>query len=290
MAEGKVPVRESVGAALRSVRENIGLIFVVALVGGAAAAALGIASALTQSNPGIAMIVSLANTFVVSYIYAALTGAALFGSGAVAGRLMADGGRLWVAMAILTFFFIIVFIVLLIPGFVVFFMAMAPYAAELQSAGQDQAAVMAVLARAVQANPAPLLLLGLFYIAVWFYLSSRLYLSAPATISAQRILTFETWKWTKGNTLRIIGARLLLLIPANIIANAVTLIVGRLVGIDIFDPTTAAAVSQSNLFGFAAYMFVSTFAAVLLFQSLEAALSAYLYRGLRPEAKAADTF
>ena len=279
MAEN-VPIRESVGAALRFVRENIRFIAVASIAG---AAALTLITGLNLAAPQFGIVVWLAARVVEAMVYAAFVGAVLFGSGAVRARLPNDGLRVWTAMAIIGFFLVIVmFVAFLIAGAVMAAGPLAPYISDLTAAGGDEAAVSAVLLRFAEANPIAVLLFTLFFAAIWMLLTSRLYLAAPATVDQQRILSFETWAWTKGAMLRITGARLLLLIPANLFVGAVSHLVGRLVGINSLDPATHAAAASSNPAGYLAFVFVTGVLTFALYAALEAGLSSYLYRGLKP--------
>ncbi|MEJ0061229.1 MAG: hypothetical protein WDM79_17415 [Terricaulis sp.] len=132
--------------------------------------------------------------------------------------------------------------------------------------------------------------MALVYILIWLFLSSRLFLAAPATIDNNRILTFETWKWTKGNMLRIAGARVVLLLPAYILVFALTALVGRGIGVNVFDPASSVAYAEASPAMFALFNGVSVFVSTLLYRALEAGLSSYLYQGLKPQGKAADVF
>jgi hypothetical protein len=148
---------------------------------------------------------------------------------------------------------------------------------------------MKVMVRFVEEQPGAIALTLLFFGAVWMYLTSRLYLAAPATAEQGRVLTFETWKWTKGATLRIIAARLMLLAPAYVLVTALAYVVGGLFGIDAFDPASLAAAAQGNVVLFLIYVALRAFATLALYSSLEAGLSSYLYRGLKPvETASAD--
>ena len=133
-----------------------------------------------------------------------------------------------------------------------------------------------------EANPGALLAVTLFYCAVWLLLTSRLYLAAPASVEQGRILTFETWAWTKGSMLRITAARLMLLLPANILAFAIGYLAGRVVGVDAMNSGAMAETASSNPAGYLFYVLVATFITFVLYSSLEAGLSSYIYRGLKP--------
>ena len=134
------------------------------------------------------------------------------------------------------------------------------------------------------ASENPLMLLGfcLFYGLVWLALTSRLFLAAPASVDNKRILTFETWAWTKGNLLRIIGARIILLLPAYVLVSALSYILALALGVNMMDPTSIASFAERNAMLYGLLAFVSGFVQIGLYRSLEAGLSAYLYRGLKP--------
>ncbi len=274
---GALPIRANVGATLRFVRENWRF---AALVAGLGAGAATLIAALGLAAHQLALLTVIASGFVQALVYAAFVAAALYGAGGVRARLLGDGLRVWAAMAVIGFFLFIVFFVLSIPAMIALIAGpLAPYLPDLQSAGEDQAAVLAVMTHFAEANPGALLITMVFFGAVWLLLTSRLYLAAPASIDAKRILTFETWSWTKGVMLRIAAARVMLLLPANVLAGALGYLFGRLLGVDAFAPELAARGSGS---AFLAYVFVAHFVSFGLYSSLEAGLSSFMYRGLRP--------
>lgn len=281
MADGKVPVLESVGAATRTFAQNWRFAAIAGALTAAGATALTL---LTASAPALALVFTVLTTLLQAYVYAALIGAALNGPGSVLSRLGADGGRIWAAMAIIGFLLTIVVILYTIFAAIVLAFGAPEAVTELGAAGQDQAAVMAAFGAFAEEEWGLCLFLALAFIAVWMLLTSRLFVSAPATYDAQRILTFETWKWTKGNMLRITAARALLLFPTYAVLFAITWGISGAVGIDPMDPTTA----QNNMAVYAGVTFFSQFLGVAAYSALEAALSSYLYRGLRPQP--ADAF
>src|SRR5688572_24613856 len=175
--DGKVPVRESVGAALRFVREHLSLTLMVSAVAALVLTVLSAVSLQAQANPMLGLPISIATTFVSAAYYAAFVSTAVKGGAGLGQRLLSETGRLWVAMALITLFFVIVFVVLLIPTSIILAMTLGPYLSDLQSAGQDEAAMMAVFSRYAMENPGPLLLTSLFFLTVWLLLSSRLFLS-----------------------------------------------------------------------------------------------------------------
>ncbi|MBS0384208.1 MAG: hypothetical protein JSS00_02535 [Proteobacteria bacterium] len=272
--DAQVSVRECVGAALRFVRKHWRRIAIAAVIGAGLTAAL---TAVSLSSPLFALFVDVANWLVQSFVFAVFVKAEL---GDKDRFRAADGLRMFGAMTVIGFFLFLVFFVLMIPGAVVLVAGpMAPYVADMQAAGQDQAAMMRVMMRFAQENPAPLLAFFAFYGILWFLLTSRLYLVAPATMEAKRVLTFDTWRWTRGMTLKIAGARIMLLVPAFILMAALTYLAARSVGID---PTSAT--QRPSLPIFASYILMDRIVFFAAYLALEAGLSTALYRALKPAA------
>jgi hypothetical protein len=268
-----VSARESVGAALRFVREHWRLVLITAAAGAAVTTvltALGVAT----SSPVIAIVSNVASWLAQSFVFAALVKAAL---GDTKRLEPPDGLRMFGAMVVVGFFFFLVFFVLMIPGAIVLMAGpMSPYLSDMQQVGQDQAAAMRVMTRFAEENPAPLLAFFAFYGILWFLLTSRLYLAAPATADAKRVLTFETWRWTRGATLKIAGARIMLLVPAFVLMAALTYLAARLLGINL-----TAASAQPPLPIFTTYVAIDRFVFFATYLALEAGLSVALYRALK---------
>lgn len=285
MADGKVPVRESVGAALRFVRENWRPLAVISAISAVIATVLAV---LSNAVGPLSLLVTIAASFVSAATYAAFTTGCLSGFAGVRQRLVGDGVRVWSAMAVVAFFLFIVMIVLGIPGVIVFAILIGPrYGAELQQVSGDQAATAALMGRILTENPGMILAFLIFYGVLWLALTSRLYLSAPASVDANRVLTFETWSWTRGNMWRIVGARLMLLFPAYVLVTGVSVLFANAIGLNITDPAAALAFAHANTPLYAVYLLISGFLQLALFSALEAGLSAYLYRGLKPTTTAA---
>jgi hypothetical protein len=273
------PIKDSVGAALRFVREQWRFVITLAAAGAIASASMTALSLV----PALSMFASLGAGLVQAGVYAAFIGAVLFGPATLRNRWLADGGRVWAAMVIVGFILSISFFVLGVA--VMILLAAGPLAAyrpALEQAGQDANAVMAVFTRFAQENPGLMLALALGFATVWLLLTSRLYFAAPATVEQGRILTFETWNWTRGAVVRIVAARLLLLVPANILTGVLGYFAGRAVGVDTMDFTAAMSVASTSNVGLVAYVLMASFVAFALYSALEAALSTYLYRALKP--------
>jgi hypothetical protein len=124
------------------------------------------------------------------------------------------------------------------------------------------------------------LLFALFYTAIWLLLTARLYLAAPASVDAGRVLTFETWRWTRGAVAPIMWARIMLLAPAYVFVSALDALIASLFGISAFDPAAVASMAQGNPLAFLAYVFATSFITIALYAALEAGLSTALYRVL----------
>lgn len=271
---------DAVGLATRFVREQWRFVLTVS---GIAAVAIAALSALSEVAPVASLLSSVGAGFLQSALYAVFIGAALLGVGAARRRWVSDGLRVWAAMIVVGFFLVIVFFALSLPVSMVLFAGpLARYTTELQGAAGNTEQVMAIFTRFASENPGPVLIAALIFFVVWMLLTSRLYLAAPATVERQRIQTFETWSWTRGLTLRILGARLLLLAPAYVLTFALGHLIGSALGLNTLDMAAVANAAESNSAGFIAYVLLSGFIAFALYSSLEAALSAYLYRALRP--------
>ena len=280
MSAGAVPVRESVGAALRYVRENARFIASIALI---YAVVSTLIAGLTLSVPQLGVVTMVANGVVQAFCDGALTAGALFGVDAVRSRWPRDGWRIWSSMVVVGFFMTIVMFVITIPVTIALVAGpLGSYAADLQAAGSDQDAVMRIMIRFVEENLLAVLVTALFFFVVWLLLTSRLYLAAPASVDAGRTLTFETWKWTKGATLRITWARFMLLVPAYALMFALTALLGRVFGFNVLDGASLQAAVAANPVGVIIFEFITSFIVLGLYASLEAGLSAYLYKGLKP--------
>lgn len=274
-----VNVLDCVGAALRFARANWRFMLMLTAVAGVAQVLI-IGIELVAPQSAIALIVF--GGLLQAFLYAAALGAVLGLTQGFAPRTAQDGIRVWSAMAIVSFFLFIVFFFLLIPGSMI--LAAGPlggYVQDLQAAQGDQARVMEIMMRFATANPGWVAGAFIFYALLWLAFTSRLYLSAPATVDQGRILTFETWNWTKGNMLRIIGARLMLLLPAFVLASCVPWLVGSAIGIDGSNPMSLEAAARANPPLVLAYAFVERGVWFAVYTSLEAGLSSALYRALK---------
>ncbi|MDZ4693045.1 hypothetical protein [Terricaulis sp.] len=268
--EGKVPIVESAGQAVRFLREHWRFGLSVAAIGAAVqtgAFALFGVTALWIVVVGI----------VSAFVHAAFLNVAFNGPVGVGARLAGDGLRVFASMSFVGFFISIVMFMVL---YVAMSILIGPYAEEVRAAGQNNEQLMAIMDRAVTAQPNVMLwALGIAGVLV-LLLTSRLYLAAPATVEQNRIKVFDSWRWTKGNLLRISATRVLLLAPALILVGVLQSIAAAIFGAPASDPAALAANAQTvSVIGF---YFLAGLAQLLIYGMLEAGLSAYLYRGLRP--------
>lgn len=287
MADAKVAIVGSVSAAIRAYIQNIRAAAVAGLVG---AVLTALFSMLGVSVPALGLVWTAVAIVVAAYVYAALLGAALHGEEGLQQRVAVDGGRVLGSLVIVGFFLLIVFVVVAIIDIFILAVAMTDYLPQLQAAGQDQQAVMAVLTRFAQQRPGALIAVGVVDTIIWMALTSRLFIAAPASYDLKRILSFETWRWTKGNLLRITGARLLLLAPAYILMLALSFALNAVLGISIFDPVAAERTIRAAPAQFAALSVFANFVQFALYSALEAALSVQIYKALRPQGRAPDVF
>lgn len=269
---GKVPIFESAGQAVRFLREQWRTVFAIAAL-----------CALAQAGAFLLLNVSIPFLLLMFFIAACAHGAFLtkaFGDAPLTGASVAgNGARIFVAIAAIAFFMTIV-------GFMVFYTAMAiligPYGEQVKAAGQDQAQLAQIFSQAAQSQPAVLSWALVIGGVILLLLTSRFYLAAPASVDRKRIVVFDSWRWTKGNMLRIAAARITLLFPAYALVFALQSLASTLIGVNATDPAQLAALAAANPIQFGLFYFLAGFIQLGFYASLEAGLAAYLYRGLKP--------
>jgi len=263
-------LQDSVGRALRYVRTNWRNIVMVSIVAALATTTAQMIGALAPNLPFLTIGVVL---FLNALIFSVLVRLAL--RGGPLAFVWSEGVRLFAAMAVVACFLAIVaFVLAMVGGVILLSGPYASYLAEISRASGDQAAVNQLLMRMWIQNPWPIVVLCGVYVVVWFYLTTRLYLAAPATIDRGRILTFQTWTWTKNAALKIAGARALLVGPAFVLSFALTYLIGRAAGVDLFN-MAAPAPEPTAAFAFA---IISAFINFLVSDAVSAGLSSALYR------------
>lgn len=274
MSSSPLSIYACVGEALRFVRGNWRFVLIAAAGG-----------ALTQTSLlvllGFMPIVLLIGMLIAAAaVYAALTRAALSEPAAVRANLLADTRHGGFAGAIVGFFFALVAIVLVYGAMAVL---IGPYVEQVNAVKDDEQALQQLLQRAIAEQPDVILWSGVIGFLLLLLLTSRLYLAVPASIERGRVVVFESWKWTKGALLRIVGARLLLLGPALIFAGALQSLVGMAMGLGVRDPIALAQSAQANPAMFLVFFALAQFLQIAVYTALEAGLSASLYRALKPQ-------
>jgi hypothetical protein len=282
--QGKVPIFESVRGAFAETRSHAVALAPAALAAAVAVALLNFAAINTglAVNPLGQILLSILSGLGMALFIAPAIRASLGEPATVSAQSVALSLKLFAAMVVIGFFLTIVFLVAAIPGLIVVGMTFAPFQSELEAANGDVQASMELLQKVFSANAGPLLAVILVDAAVWMALTSRLYLCAPASVAENRVATFETWRWTQGNLLRISAARLLTLIPAALATTLIQAAVTSLLGVSASDPAKVAAIAAADPVRFAIAGFITSFVSLVIYGGCEAALSTYLYRGLKP--------
>ena len=107
----------------------------------------------------------------------------------------------------------------------------------------DEAAMLEAFGAIFKGPGGPYLIaiaLGLGGFIIW--LSLRLFLMNAATIAEGRIMAFSTWRWTKGDTLRILAAAMMVLFPIALVIGLALAVLGHVLG------TSGFADAVSNFF------------------------------------------
>lgn len=268
----KISLRDAIGRALHDVRAEWRFVLVIAAL---AAGASGVALMAL----GGTLIWPVAILLLSAGVYAALTRLALSGSAPVAGALARDTLRVLAAGAIVTFF---IGVFALLALYVTLGILIGPYSNQAKALAEanDQAGMTALMQRAVSEHPNVLLVALVVAGVILLALTSRFFLAAPQSLDRQRIMVFDSWRLTRGNMLKVIGARLWLLGPAIVLASALQSLFGMAIGLDVGNFLALAAQAQSNPLAFVGFFTVSQFLQIAIYSSLEAALAVALYRAL----------
>lgn len=272
-APGRLPIRDSIGAALRFARGNWRFVLGVAALGAGA-------HTLALAGLGSNLLWFPALIAVSGAVHAVLTRAALSGAPGAASTLAGDTGRTIAAGAMVGFFAAIIVLVLLYVSMAVL---IAPYVEEAKGLLEDQAGLRALMERAVREQPAVLSWTLAIGALILLALTSRFYYAAPASIERGRILVFESWRSTKGAMWRVIAARIVLLGPALVLVGALQTLAGMVVGVNGADPAAMAAQAEANPLAFLTFYGAVQFLQIAIYTSLEAGLSASLYRAFQQQ-------
>ncbi|MBI1188807.1 MAG: hypothetical protein GC206_15990 [Alphaproteobacteria bacterium] len=265
---GKAPILQSVRAAIALWRTAVPRLAPLCAAGGA----LSVLVQLLAQGGGQAIAAPLALVvlpLIIVFVYTSFLRHALdlptdFPARARAAVSVAG------AMALIGAFLFLVFLVAGMPGANIF---LTGAGVDIQSVPEDDVeAAMRVMEQALYANPLLAAIIFGGYAVIWFFLTSRLYIAAPASAAENRVRTFETWAWTKDNMLRITAARLILVVPAFLFFN-------------LLGPRVLMLLASASPVLAIGVQVVIEAAVLAVAWGLEACLSAYLYKGLRPPAR-----
>ncbi|MBL8550291.1 MAG: hypothetical protein JNJ73_09920 [Hyphomonadaceae bacterium] len=279
----KTPVFGAVAAAFATWRATLPRIWTTVVACGALSAGASFATVrFAGGNPLLFFVSQLLVLAVFTYAYTAQSSAAL-DVPAEPRRRVFDAARVYAALSVIAFFLFIVFVAAMFPGAII--LAASVPVEDLQAlnaASGDPEAAMQMFSQLFAAHWPQLLIIAALYSAIWMFLTSRFYLAAPATIVERRVLTFETWRWTKGEAWRITAARLLLLGPAQIAISLLQALLLAAFGAGPFSIDAMQSLLQKAPALHLAVLAPLHIVMQLLYWGLEAALSATLYKGLKP--------
>jgi hypothetical protein len=286
--DGKVPIGESVRAAFAFMTSSIAVLFpAAALVAVFSAAGQTLMSGAGQSAGQGAGQGAGALLFAISLIgniaYAAFVLRLAIredASGFFGLKLSADEARLIGVNVTLALFGIVIILVFSIVA--VFLLS-----ALIVQSGVDPAALegdqekAADLVRTLMGGPAGPIFIALAaaLVALLLWLSVRLSLAMPATIGERRFMLLSTFAWTKGNSLRILAADVIVVLPLMMAAWIGASLAGLLANALAAGGAGAAALSP---LGLAVFQFVFDLGVLTFVTPAQLALFAYLYKGLRP--------
>jgi len=263
-----ISIKDSVGEALRSARALGRFVLIVA---GAGALAAMVGSVLGP--------LALVAIFVVlTACHTALVSAVLNGAAAVRARLLGDTGRVGAAMAMVG---LVIGFIIIAAVYGAMMVLIAPFAEEVRAAGENQEQLTAIFNRAVESQPQVASIALAIGAVLVFYITTRFYLAAPASVAEGRVRAFDSWRLTRGHTLKIMGARLTLLLPALVFVWALQSLLAVAFGFSTSDAGALLAQVQANPGLFLLFFAIGLFAQIALYGALEAALSAALYRRIK---------
>ncbi|MES1202138.1 MAG: hypothetical protein ABUS57_11905 [Pseudomonadota bacterium] len=279
--EGKVAIIATVRNALAGYSGSIRESAVAGLVG---AVLITVFELLQVSAPVLTLFWAMVGCVISAFVYAGLIGLAADGPEDLANRVTKNGARILGAFAIIAFFLFIVAFVGMLSGMLTLIYSNPAQQGALRAAGEDQDRVLAVFQAIAQQNIGLVVFLGLIGAAVWLVITSRLYLAVPATHDLKRIQTFETWRWTNGNLIRIIATRVLLLVPLYALIFAISIGASIVLGLSApgLPATTTEGLVRGSPAQFAVLRVFQMFLMFSIYYALEARLSVLIYKQLKP--------
>jgi hypothetical protein len=273
VAAGKVPVLKCFEQAWRFLFENWRLFVPAAVV---PAVANGLALAMSPATPGAANLVNDLGGMLI------VTVASIFFSASVLRKVVRDefippwglaAGQDELRLLGVLGCFLAIFVppvILIGVVFQVFLLSrIAASPEELTELMQDSEALSEAILQQLGAGGLLMLdviLVTLIVIAV--VVMVRLSMVNAATIGERRVVFFQTWSWSKGNVLRILGALLITTLPALLLDLIVAAFVLSIAG---------AGPAPIQLLAGVVVGFVQSLLSIPAI-----ALGAILYKGLRP--------
>ncbi len=174
----------------------------------------------------------------------------------------------------------IVMFIMLVAAFTLVLVAMALAASSGASLESIQGDPQALLAALGPMGGLLISLLGVLAIAALVAALVRFSLVQAAVIGERRIAVMAAARWTKGNVMRILAANVLLGTPLFILSMLLAALLKLATGVDPADVRTWANAAPEAL---AVAGLVWGSVTYMLMNVPIAGLSAYLYRGLRPQ-------
>ncbi len=282
--EGRAPILECVREGFAFIGRDWRLIVPVAATAAFGVAPLEVWSdvAAARSDLGGGLIASLLALIVQAVVLAAFYRRTLSrGADPLALRLGADERNVVGVTLSIGFFYLIVFFVglFILMGALAFLLAGAGIDSEsLQGLPPEEAARTFIAALGNDGRVVFFVLLALLAAGL-LWLSARLALALPATVAEGRALAFTTWGWTKGNSGSIAACLVLLALGGIALSVLAVLLPSVVVG-------AAFGEAAMRTPGSPAHWIMSWFSAAIglaFFHAPYAAMTAYLYRGLRPQ-------
>jgi hypothetical protein len=278
---GKVPIGECVSAAYSFLMANWQALIPAAAIGAAILAPVQLWAAAGQARQDI--LTGLLSSFVATVAIAPFTAAALRTAlRGEAPRIRVSGDEANLAGVGLAINFLLL-IVVMVGGLalaVLFAGIFARSDVDPEQFQNDPEALAQAIATAVGPGGGMLLLLALLaMVGLVLWISVRLSVANAATVGEGRMMAFSTWRWTKGNSLRILAATVLVAVPLFLAPSVVSALIVTLAGGG--EIAQAVLGNPSNPLAWIGN-YAGAFFTLLPVQAGLAGLWAYLYKGLRP--------
>lgn len=272
---GKVPILESVKVSWSFLFQHWQMFVPAALVVGAIG---GVSAAMLTSGGGSAaaaapgpILLSVLPSIIVGVVFSAavlrkavrneFSGPAGLGFGVDEMRLLGVLGSM------ILLIFPVAFLFLMVLG-VYIFSRLGMTEQQLEAMSNDPEALAKAMVEAL-GETGILAMYGLFLagFALFVYVLAKLFMVNAATIGEKKVVFFQTWSWSKGNTYRVILTLLLTSLPSA--------------GVNYVMQSLVEVVAGAGAVAVIAGTAVTAFVGALL-SIPQIALGGHLYKGLRP--------